>query len=330
MDKTQINGIAFILLLIITILLLHLTPAAMIGMLVFVLIKKLGRSFGKWLHEYKARQLAAAITVLIIIAVVTIFSLYISKTIRSEENLSGLASKAGETISEIRGELPPTLVSYMPENLLDLKGSVSVFIQHHINELSVAGKNGLHSLAHILVGIVISVLLSLHRFGAIAEARPFAFTMRARFSLLSKAFENIVFAQIKISSINTILTSMFLLVVLPFFDIHVPYAKTLVTITFFTGLLPVIGNLISNTLITIMSIGISFKVAILALIFLVLMHKLEYFINAKIVGSRIQAAAWEILVAMITMESIFGISGLILAPITYAYIKSELNQAKLI
>jgi predicted PurR-regulated permease PerM len=62
----------------------------------------------------------------------------------------------------------------------------------------------------------------------------------------------------------------------------------------------------------------------------VLIHKLEYFINAKIVGARIQASAWEILLAMLTMESIFGISGLILAPITYAYIKSELNEAKLI
>lgn len=330
MDKTQINGIAFVLLIILTVLLLHLTPAAMVGMLVFVLIKRLGSSFGKWLHEYKARQLAATITVLVIIAAVTVFSLYISKTLRSEENLAGLASKVGQTITDIRGELPPTLVSYMPESLLDLKGSISTLIQQHIKELSIAGKNGLHSLAHILIGIVISVLLSLHRFSAISQAKPFAFIMRGRFILLSKAFENIVFAQIKISAINTLLTSIFLLVILPMAHIHIPYANTLVIITFFTGLLPVIGNLLSNTLITIMSIGISFKVAIAALVFLVLIHKLEYFINAKIVGARIQASAWEILLAMLTMESIFGISGLILAPITYAYIKSELNEAKLI
>ncbi len=330
MDKTQINGIAFVLVIIVTILLLHLTPAAMIGMLVFVLIKRFASSLGKWVHEYKARQIAAAITVLIIILAVTFFSLYISKTIRSEETLAGLASKVGQTISEIRGELPPTLVSYMPESLLDLKGSVSTLIQQHIKELSTAGKNGLHSLAHILIGLVISVMLSLHRFGPMAHAKPFAFTMRARFTLLSKAFENIVFAQVKISAINTILTGIFLLVLLPMANINIPYAKTLVIITFLTGLLPVIGNLISNTLITIMGIGISFKVAISALVFLVLIHKLEYFINAKIVGSRIQASAWEILLAMITMESIFGISGLILAPITYAYIKSELSESKLI
>jgi predicted PurR-regulated permease PerM len=209
MDKTQINGIAFVLLIILTVLLLHLTPAAMVGMLVFVLIKRLGSSFGKWLHEYKARQLAATITVLVIIAAVTVFSLYISKTLRSEENLAGLASKVGQTITDIRGELPPTLVSYMPESLLDLKGSISTLIQQHIKELSIAGKNGLHSLAHILIGIVISVLLSLHRFSAISHAKPFAFIMRGRFILLSKAFENIVFAQIKISAINTLLTSIF-------------------------------------------------------------------------------------------------------------------------
>ena len=40
---------------------------------------------------------------------------------------------------------------------------------------------------------------------------------------------------------------IFLLGVLPLLGIHVPLAKTLVVVTFVVGLLPVIGNLISNT-----------------------------------------------------------------------------------
>jgi len=103
-----------------------------------------------------------------------------------------------------------------------------------------------------------------------------------------------------------------------------------VIVTFFAGLLPVIGNLISNTIITVISIGVSFKVTIAALVFLVGVHKLEYFINAKIVGSRIHATAWELLLALLIMEALFGITGLLIAPILYAYIKSELLLAKLI
>ena len=122
----------------------------------------------------------------------------------------------------------------------------------------------------------------------------------------------------------------FLLIVLPLFGVNLPYNKTLVTVTFLAGLLPVIGNLISNTIITVISIGVSLKVAIAALVFLVGIHKLEYFINAKIVGTKINAAAWELLLALLVMESLFGITGLLIAPILYAYLKSELLLAKLI
>jgi predicted PurR-regulated permease PerM len=59
-------------------------------------------------------------------------------------------------------------------------------------------------------------------------------------------------------------------------------------------------------------------------------HKLEYFLNARIIGSRIHAHAWELLIVMIAMEAAFGIPGVIAAPIYYAYIKSELAAQGLV
>ena len=67
-----------------------------------------------------------------------------------------------------------------------------------------------------------------------------------------------------------------------------------------------------------------------ALAFLVAIHKLEYFLNAKIIGSQINARAWELLAAMLAMESLFGIPGVIAAPVFYAYVKTELNDAGLV
>ena len=61
-----------------------------------------------------------------------------------------------------------------------------------------------------------------------------------------------------------------------------------------------------------------------ALAFLLVIHKLEYFLNAKIVGGRIGAAAWETLLAILVMEAAFGIPGVVLAPVVYAWAKSEL------
>ena len=80
----------------------------------------------------------------------------------------------------------------------------------------------------------------------------------------------------------------------------------MIALTFVVGLLPIIGNLISNSVIVIISLSYSLPIAGASLLFLIVVHKLEYFINARIVGSRINAAAWELLVAMLVIEAAFG------------------------
>jgi predicted PurR-regulated permease PerM len=109
-----------------------------------------------------------------------------------------------------------------------------------------------------------------------------------------------------------------------------PLAKTLVVLTFVVGLLPVIGNLISNALIFVVALSNSLLVALAALAFLIVIHKLEYFLSARLLGARIQAFAWELLIAMLAMETVFGTAGLIAAPIYYAYMKRELRATDLI
>jgi predicted PurR-regulated permease PerM len=160
--------------------------------------------------------------------------------------------------------------------------------------------------------------------------KPLAAALHKRVVNLHQAFKQIVFAQVQISAINAILTGIFLMIILPIAGIHLPFIKTLILLTFVAGLLPVIGNLISNTAIVVISLSHSISTAGLSLIFLVTVHKLEYFLNAKIVGTKINARAWELLSAMLLMESLFGVAGVIAAPVFYAYVKSELTQAELV
>ena len=91
-----------------------------------------------------------------------------------------------------------------------------------------------------------------------------------------------------------------------------------------------IGNLISNTVIVVVSFSVSPLVALASLANLVVIHKLEYFVNARVMGGQIRARAWEILIAMLVMDAIFGIPGVIAAPIYYAYLKNELSAQNLI
>jgi predicted PurR-regulated permease PerM len=70
-------------------------------------------------------------------------------------------------------------------------------------------------------------------------------------------------------------------------------------------------------------------VALAALAFLIVIHKLEYFFSARLLGARIQAFAWELLIAL-AMETLFGMAGLLAAPVYYAYLKRELREESLI
>src|SRR6185295_1566324 len=103
----------------------------------------------------------------------------------------------------------------------------------------------------------------------------------------------------------------------------ISYAWVIVGLTFICGLLPIIGNLLSNTLIIGVSFTMSPKMALFALIFLVVIHKLEYFLNSKIIGSRIKNPMWLTLIGIVVGERIMGIPGMILAPVILHYIKVE-------
>ena len=77
-----------------------------------------------------------------------------------------------------------------------------------------------------------------------------------------------------------------------------------------------------------MAFTISPKLAGIALIFLVVIHKLEYFLNSKIIGDRIKNPMWLTLIGLVLGEKLMGIPGMILAPVVLHYIKVEASRNK--
>jgi predicted PurR-regulated permease PerM len=141
-----------------------------------------------------------------------------------------------------------------------------------------------------------------------------------RFEALYQSFATVIGAQIVISAINTVFTSIFVLAV------GLPYAVVVIGATFLCGLIPVIGNLVSNTIIVGIGFTVSPKMALAALVFLVVIHKLEYFLNSKIIGRRIRNPLWLTLLALVLGEKLMGISGMILAPVVLNYIRMEASR----
>ncbi len=139
-----------------------------------------------------------------------------------------------------------------------------------------------------------------------------------RFRDFYRSFATVMGAQITISLINTALTAIFLMAV------HMPHTGLLIAVTFLCGLVPIVGNLLSNTIIVFVALTVSLKLAISALVFLVVIHKLEYLLNSKIIGDRIRNPVWLTLVALILGERLMGIPGLILAPVVLNYLRVEM------
>ncbi len=144
----------------------------------------------------------------------------------------------------------------------------------------------------------------------------------ARFSVLYRSFVTVMGAQLIISIINTVLTAVFVSM------LHLPYAVVVIGVSFLCGLIPVVGNLVSNTIIVGIGFTVSPNMALAALVFLVVIHKLEYILNSKIVGWRIHNPLWLTLIFLVVGERLLGVSGMILAPVILNYIKLEASSLK--
>jgi predicted PurR-regulated permease PerM len=310
---------------------LHMLSALLAGLLVYELVRLLAPRVEKRLTNKGSRLVAlAALSVLtiIILILLTFGTLAFFKS--DTGNLQALLDKMQHILTDARTKLPPWIVDNFPGTVDDLKSFATNWLDEHSKEVQHVGNEVMHFFVRSLVGMVVGALISLHEGPATSRMRPLAAALTERISRFANAFRQIIFSQLKISALNTVFTGIFLAAILPAFGAHLPLTKTLIAITFLAGLLPVVGNLISNTMIFVVSLSISLYVAIAALVFLVVIHKLEYFLNARIVGTRIHAHAWELLIAMVLLEVAFGIAGLIAAPIYYAYIKNELSDAGLI
>ena len=305
---------------------LKLLPSLLAGLLVYELVNMLTPQLQRLIEGRRARWLAVALLGTLIVSVLTlIFAGAISFLLHEAENPGASLDKFMGVVDRARGQLPPFIDAYLPASAAEFRVAIGEWLSKHLSELQLVGKDAAHMFVTLLIGMVLGAIIALQRVPDLTKRKPLAAALFDRLHLLVQAFRNIVFAQIKIAALNTAFTAIFLAVVLPLCGIHLPLTKTLIVLTFLLGLLPVIGNLMSNTLITIVALSLSIWVAVAALGYLIVIHKVEYFLNARIVGGQISAKSWELLLAMLVFEAAFGLPGVVAGPIYYAYLKSELK-----
>jgi predicted PurR-regulated permease PerM len=297
---------------------LHLATPFLVILFAYLALTKLDffKRFGKW---------PAVILFLILLAAVAYgLGWVINQAVQS-------------TLPDIADRAIPLVIDWAKKHNIELpftdfdslKDLASETVKNQVHYLAGAAKvarGATTQLAFLLIGAVVAMSIFLNpRFelNRSANAPPKNFysaccdQIAERFSTFYRSFATVMGAQIIISAINTVFTTIFVLIV------HLRHGPVVIGITFLCGLLPVVGNLISNTII----VGIAFidspGAALAALIFLVFIHKLEYFLNGKIIGHRIHNPLWLTLLALILGERLMGVPGMILAPVVLHYVKVE-------
>lgn len=250
------------------------------------------------------------------------------------------AKQAYVTFPIIADNTIPAIVDYANKNGIELPFTdypslKAVLIQEGREQFARIGgiaRAVTFQVVYLIMGIVVAISLFLNSkldFDSQPHAdrnnlwAQTATEIRKRFRVFFESFARVMGAQLLISTINTLCTSIFL------YAAGVPHAALLTITTFLCGLLPIVGNLISNTLITGVAFTVKPEMAAIALGFLITIHKFEYFLNSKIIGDRIKNPMWLTLLALVLGERLMGIPGMILAPVILHYIKVETSKQTL-
>ena len=315
---------------LVAILELNLLSALLAGLIVYQLVEfgtaKLERI---GLIPATGKMILGILVVMVIVTAIGLGVMSLAAQLANgPESLVVVLQKMADVVDSARTHMPGWLQDYLPANLAEWQTAMAQWLRDNARDFSILGKEAGKFFVHLIVGMVIGGIVALDD-SPLASA-PLARALGDRVAMLSRAFSTIIFSQVRISALNTSLTAVFLLIILPMLGNPLPLAKTMVAVTFLVGLLPIVGNLISNTMIFLIGLSVSPVIAVVALLYLIIIHKLEYFINARIIGARIHAHSWEILISMLVMEAAFGLAGMVAAPIYYAYLKDELSSNKLI
>lgn len=276
-----------------------------------------------------AQVLAAAIVILLPLGLM-IFGVTHSRgyIVEAPQQYRELLDYMARTVLELREKLPPDVAAYLPDGADGIQRTIAGYLAAKAGALAMAGRAWLGGLLYAYVGLLIGALAAVRIVSV--RSGPLALALAQRLRTFGEAFQQIVAAQIWIAAFNTALTALFLLFLLPLWGERLPYTPALITLTFVAGLVPIVGNLLCNAVITIVALSVSPQAAAACLGFLVLIHKAEYVINARVVGHRTHMGVWELLSVMFVAEAVFGPAGLVAAPLFYAYLKKELAAEALV
>jgi len=274
----------------------------------------------------RAKWLAVAIFLALLAGIAYALTYFIHETVRALPKIADRAIPAiVEWAKDHQIELPFTDLESLKDKAFDFARSQA----SNLGAFADVARGATTQFIYLFVGCIVAIglylnpHLELHPPAGAARNNLYSLCCEEigrRFATFYRSFALVMNAQITISTINTVLTAIFVTAM------GLPHLVVAVGLTFLCGFLPVIGNLISNALVVALGFMVSPDKGLWALAFLILVHKLEYFLNSKIIGSKIHTSIWLTLLALMVCERLMGITGMVLAPVLLHYIQTEASK----
>jgi predicted PurR-regulated permease PerM len=274
----------------------------------------------------RAQWLAVTIFLVLLAGIAYALTYFIHETVRALPRIADRAVPAVvQWAHDHQFELPFT-------DLESLKDQTFEFVRgqaHNLGAFADVARGATRHFVYLLVGCIAAIglfldsRLELDPPAGVARNNLYSLgceEISRRFATFYRSFDMVMNAQVIISAINTLLTAIFMVAM------GLPHLVVAIGFTFLCGFVPIIGNLISNTLVVAVGFMVSPAKGLWALVFLVLVHKLGYVLNSKIIGSKIQSSVWLTLLALIVGERLMGITGMVLAPVVLHYIRMEASK----
>ena len=322
--------------LIVYVLMLHMVSALISGLALYLILDKLAQSMSRRIPGMAARTTSVIIVTLIAGGlIVGAMAMLISFLQHQSDTLPAMMRQMADILRSTRLWLGGYGREVIPDFMTDaesFKVGIVDWLKNHAGSLKMAGGTFSVGLLHIFMGILLAVVVFFRHVTHHDDERPrgpLAHYLTEKADRFSEVFARIASAQIKVSLFNTFIVSLYLLTLL-LLGRQIPFMTTLIVITFLLGLVPIVGSSVTNAVLVILSLGVSGGTAIVSLVFVLAISKLQYLLTSRLVGSEVDSQAWEILLAIIVGEAAFGLAGVVMAPIVYAFIKGELRQRALV
>lgn len=231
-----------------SVLALHLTPAVFAILITYGATTRLAHYLKIWKPALRHVETIALMLVLSALGLGLATALeYLLESGSANVGVPAVLERLSQVLDQLRLALPAALSAHMPASIDGIRAAAAAWLQSHASQIQTWGGHTLRGVGYVLAGTVIGALLSiqLNRSTGKLSNKPLPRLLRLRFDELIESFTHIVFAQFKISAVNSLATAVFLLGVLPALGTPIPLAGTLVCITFVAGMIPIVGNLVT-------------------------------------------------------------------------------------